>query len=137
MAGRLLFELFVFSIPFAVFGLYLLVTASAEQEGRRKWPIQSLFLTGIGLAVVAWFALIFLEPKDRGICHEPARFEDGVLIPARDYPCQHDVTQIGVPRERDGIREAQGAEGPEETRDPSEIRARAPVTRDSDSEEPE
>ena len=58
MAGRIVFELFIFSIPFIVFGLYLLATSNAEQEGKRKWPINILFLCGIGLATVAWFVLI-------------------------------------------------------------------------------
>ena len=44
MAGRIVFELFIFSIPFLVFGLYLLATTNAEQEGKRKWPVNILFL---------------------------------------------------------------------------------------------
>ena len=40
MAGRLLFELFIFSLPFLVFGIYTLATRSAEEAGKRKWPIQ-------------------------------------------------------------------------------------------------
>ena len=121
MAGRLLFEFVVFSIPFVVFGLYLLATASAEQEGRRKWPINTLFLIGIGLATIVWFILILMEDKQRDICHEPARFENGVLIPARDYPCEHDVTNVGMPRERDSLREAHGADdAPAEADDPSD-----------------
>lgn len=129
MAGRILFEIFIFSIPFIVFGLYLLATAEAEQEGRRKWPINTLFLCGIGLATVAWFALILLEPKQRDICHEPARYENGKIIPARDYPCEHNITNVGVPGSREGMRSATGASGPNtRIHDSEEIRARAPDT---------
>ena len=35
MAGRIVFELFIFSIPFIVFGLYLLATSNAQQEGKK------------------------------------------------------------------------------------------------------
>ena len=101
MAGRLVFELFIFSIPFLVFGLYVLVTTNAEVEGRRKWPIQILFLIGLGLATAVWFLLILLEKKERDVCHEPARFENGVIIPARDYPCEQNVRDVGVPLKRD------------------------------------
>lgn len=97
MVGRLIFEVFVFSIPFLVFGLYLLVTKSAEERGQRKWPIQILFLIGIALATIAWFVLIFLEPKPRDVCREPARFENGVLIPERTYPCEHRLEDVGLP----------------------------------------
>ena len=34
MAGRLLFEVFVFSLPFLVFGIYTLATRSAEEAGK-------------------------------------------------------------------------------------------------------
>ena len=115
-----------------MFGLYLLATSNAQQEGKRKWPINILFLCGIGLATVAWFVLILLEPKERDICHEPARLENGKLIPARDYPCEHDVRNVGIPLERDGVRSARGATGPgTEIHDAGEIRATAPNTEDA------
>ncbi|KCZ53058.1 DUF6111 family protein [Hyphomonas pacifica] len=127
MAGRIIFELFIFSIPFIVFGLYLLATSSAEQEGRRKWPINMLFLIGIGLATITWFVLILMEPKQRDICHEPARFENGKITPARDYPCDPHVENVGLPGERSDVRPANGATG-ETTgmHDASEIGARPP-----------
>lgn len=101
MAGRLLFEVFVFSLPFLVFGLYLLATRSAVDAGQRKWPVQMLFLIGIGLATIAWFVMIALEPRNRGMCIEPERVENGVVIPARTYPCEHRPEDVGIPRPRE------------------------------------
>lgn len=98
MAGRLLIELFIFSLPFLVFGLFLLATQSAEDAGRRKWPVQMLFAVGLGLATIAWFVMIALEPRDRGLCTEPARVENGIVIPARSYPCEHNTQDVGIPR---------------------------------------
>lgn len=100
MAGRLLFELFIFSLPFLVFGLYLLATRSAEDAGKRKWPIQMLFLIGLGLATLAWFVLILLEPRERNMCVEPARYENGQLIPARKYACERHPEDVGLQRGR-------------------------------------
>ncbi len=101
MAGRLLFEVFIFSLPFLVFGLYLLATRSAVDAGQRKWPIQMLFLIGIALATIAWFVMIALEPRSRGMCIEPARVENGQVIPARSYPCEHRPQDVGIPRPRE------------------------------------
>ncbi|MEQ9505180.1 MAG: DUF6111 family protein [Hyphomonas sp.] len=102
MAGRLLIELFIFSLPFLVFGTFLLATQSAEDAGRRKWPVQMLFLIGIGLATAAWFIMIALEPRERGMCIEPARVENGVVVPARSYPCEHRPEDVGLPSARTG-----------------------------------
>jgi hypothetical protein len=101
VAGRLLFEVFVFSLPFLVFGIYLLATRSAEDAGQRKWPVQLLFAIGITLATIAWFVMIALEPRDRGMCIEPERVENGVVIPARSYPCEHRPQDVGIPRPRE------------------------------------
>jgi len=101
VAGRLLIELFIFSLPFLVFGLFLLATQSAEDAGQRRWPVQLLFAVGIALATIAWFVMIALEPRDRGMCIEPERVENGVVIPARSYPCEHRPGDVGIPRPRE------------------------------------
>jgi hypothetical protein len=101
VAGRLLFELFVVSLPFLVFGIYVLATRSAEEAGARKWPVQLLFAIGVVLATLAWFVLIALEPREQGMCIEPERVENGVVIPARSYPCEHRPEDVGVPRSRE------------------------------------
>lgn len=100
MAGRLLFELFVFSLPFLVFGIYVLATRSAEEAGRRKWPVQMLFAIGLALATIAWFVMIALEPRERDMCVEPARYENGQLIPQRTYPCERHTEDVGLQRGR-------------------------------------
>lgn len=100
MAGRLLIELFIVSLPFLVFGLFLLATQSAQDAGQRKWPVQLLFVIGIVLATIAWFVMIALEPRDRGRCIQPARVENGIVIPASTYPCEHHPGDVGVPQPR-------------------------------------
>jgi len=95
LAGRILFELFFFSIPFLVFGLYLLATATAEQEGARKWPINMLFLAGLGLAVAAYFLMAFMEKREPEMCQKPTRYVDGKLVPGEFYPCEHNLRDAG------------------------------------------
>ncbi|HPE48300.1 MAG TPA: DUF6111 family protein [Hyphomonas sp.] len=95
MAGRILFELFFFSIPFVIFGLYLAATAEAEQEGRRKWPINVLFLIGLSFAVIAYFVMAFMEDRTPTMCQKPTRYVDGKLVPGEKYPCEHDLKDAG------------------------------------------
>ncbi len=110
MAGRILFEIFFFSIPFVVFGLYLAATADAEQEGRRKWPINILFLCGIALATLAWVGLILMNDGDPDVCRRPSQFVDGKIVPGEEYPCEHDLSRQGKPGSDDPGGSAEGAE---------------------------
>jgi hypothetical protein len=102
LIGRILLQALIVALPFLVFGLYLYATRSAEDAGRRKWPVQLLFVIGLALTTIVWFAAILLEPRDQQECVEPARFEDGVLIPARTYPCERKPEDVGVPSSRRG-----------------------------------
>lgn len=114
MAGRLLLQAFILLLPFLVFWLYVLATRSAEDAGKRKWPIQILFVIGLGLTTLFWFAAILLEPRERDMCVEPARYENGQIIPARTYPCERRPEDVGVPRSR-----SQAAPVPASQDDPS------------------
>lgn len=89
MARRLLLELFLFLLPFAVFLAYR--AASKDLSIRDRWPLA--WLIGIG-AILAGGALVIsplLTPSDAGKCFEAARYENGKTIPAKRVPCE-DVT---------------------------------------------
>ncbi len=96
MAYRILLELALFLSPFATFGVYRMLVNEAEAEGRDVWPIRRLFLVGVVLAGGVWVYFILREDRQRGVCREPARFEDGVLIPERLYPCEVDVARASA-----------------------------------------
>jgi hypothetical protein len=100
LVGRILFQAFIVALPFIVFGLYLFATRSAEEAGRRQWPVQLLFVIGLFLTTAVWFAAILMEPRERNECVEPARFENGVLIPQRTYPCERRTEDVGLQRQR-------------------------------------
>jgi uncharacterized membrane protein len=101
LVGRLLFLFFVFALPFIVFALYLFAIRRAEEKGRRTWPISLLTAIGIGLVLIVALVMILTHPRERGMCQEPARVENGLVIPARTYPCEQRLQDVGVPRARE------------------------------------
>ncbi len=101
LAGRILFLLFVFALPYILFALYLLATRAAAEAGRRKWPVQALFAAGVGLALIAALWMILTHPRPRDMCLEPERVENGRIIPARTYPCERDLGNVGAPAPRE------------------------------------
>ena len=54
-----------------------------------------LFLIGLGLAVVGFFAMTFLEKRQPEMCQKPTRYVDGKLVPGELYPCEHDLRDAG------------------------------------------
>lgn len=125
MPYRIAIQLVFFLLPFIAFGLYVLATTDAEREGRRKWPIQALFLTGLALTTAVWFFKIFTENNERNLCIEPPRSENGQIIPARTYPCERDAN-FGAPTTDAPGTAASGVSDPKGLRDPAEISASAP-----------
>ena len=109
MASRVLFELFFFLLPFALFGLYRVAIAEAQQEGRSPWPIKRLFGAGMALAIGFWVLFIVIDHRGgRDECYRPARLENGVMIPGETYPCEKDHSHIGEPANDDPGGVAQG-----------------------------
>lgn len=125
MPYRIAIQLFFFLLPFMVFGIYVALTADAEREGRRKWPIQILFAIGLVLTTAVWFFKIFTENNDRNVCIEPPRNENGKIIPARTYDCERD-TNFGAPGTETPGGTASGVQYPEDLRDTSDISASSP-----------
>lgn len=101
MATRVLFQLVLFLLPFVLFAIYRIAIAEAQSEGRKPWPIRWLFGVGLALAIGSWLAFIFLDRGGREECYRPARMENGVMVPGETYPCDKDLSQIGIPRTDD------------------------------------
>lgn len=85
MATRILVELVLFLLPFAVFLAYR--AASRDLKVRDRWPLTTLTLVGAGLAVIALIITPLLAPSDDGKCYQAARYENGVSIPAQMVDC--------------------------------------------------
>ncbi len=124
---RIFFQLTLFLLPFVLFGLYRLAIVEAVQEGRKPWPIRVLFGTGLGLFLISWIVLLFLDRGGREECYRPSQIIDGVLVEGEKYACKKDLQNVGVPRSEDpgGRAEGVGAQGAD----------RDPVTSDDTSGE--
>jgi NADH:ubiquinone oxidoreductase subunit 3 (subunit A) len=85
MTRRILVELALFLIPFAVFFFYRL--ASREMRVADRWPLTMLVIVGGVLAVGVFVLEPLLSPSDKGKCYVAARYENGVTIPAQSMDC--------------------------------------------------
>lgn len=115
MPYRILMEFAIFLSPWVAYGLYRLAISDAEAEGRKAWPINALFGTGLVLATLLWAFFIFSEDRGRDICREPSSYDPVTqeLIPGREYECERDVSTVGIPRTREPG--SGGSEGVPET----------------------
>ena len=99
MPRFVLFELAMLLTPFVLFGIYRMAVTDAKIEGKKAWPITALFGAGLGLAVLAWAFLILREDRSLA-CSEPAYTdpETGAIVPARNYKCDVEFEDLGVPQ---------------------------------------
>jgi hypothetical protein len=123
MGARVLFQLVFFLLPFILFGLYRLAIAEAEQEGRKPWPIRVLFGIGLVLAVGSWLVFIFLDRGGGDQCYRASYIdqETGEFVEGSYYPCDRDVSGIGIPRSEDPGGQAEGIGEREQLSQPTEI----------------
>lgn len=106
-------QLVLFLLPFVAYAIYRLLVTDAQSEGRKTWPINALFAIGAVLALSGWTYLALNNGDSRGSCVEPARVEDGVIIPAKTVPCERDLRGVGRPNTDSPGRAAQGVSDPE------------------------
>jgi NADH:ubiquinone oxidoreductase subunit 3 (subunit A) len=85
MAQRALIEFLLFLMPFAVFLVYR--AASRDMMIRDRWPLTTLVLVGVGLAVAALVIGPLLEPSEQGKCYQATQYVNGKTIPAKEIPC--------------------------------------------------
>lgn len=99
MAYRVALQVAVFLLPFIMYAIYRLLITDAQADGRKVWPINTLFGVGAAMTIGLWVFLAAREPKDRDLCYEPARVENGVLVPGRQVPCDQsrEIINVGAP----------------------------------------
>jgi len=99
VAYRVALQLAVFLLPFIMYGVYRLLISDAQADGRKTWPINSLFGAGAALTLGLWVYLASREDKDRDNCYQPAGMENGVLVPGKQIPCPEgrSVIDVGAP----------------------------------------
>ena len=74
MTQRILVELLLFMIPFAVFLVYR--AASRDLKIKDRWPLTRLVIPPL------------LEPRESDKCFDPVRYDvKGEVIPPKEIPC--------------------------------------------------
>jgi hypothetical protein len=86
MTQRILVELLLFLVPFAVFLIYR--AASRDLRIRDQWPWTRLVVIGSVIAILGLIIPPLLEPRQDDKCFDPTRLTaDGVVVPPREIPC--------------------------------------------------
>ncbi|OYW43276.1 MAG: hypothetical protein B7Z38_02160 [Rhodobacterales bacterium 12-64-8] len=92
MAQRILLELLLFLVPFAVFLIYR--AASRDLRIRDRWPIVPLVVIGAAIAVLALILDPLLKPRETDKCYTSTRLNaEGIVEPPREIPC----TEVTMP----------------------------------------
>ena len=73
MTQRILVELLLFLIPFAVFLVYR--AASRDLKIKDRWPLTRLVIIGAVLAVLGLIIPPLLEPRESDKCFDPVRYD--------------------------------------------------------------
>jgi hypothetical protein len=85
MARTILTELLLFLVPFALYAL-VLYASRRDARDREHWPVRRVASLAIAGFVLVIGGLLYFAHFDRapttGV-YEPARYEDGKLIPGR------------------------------------------------------
>lgn len=86
MISRLLFDLLLFLLPFALYAAYLRVRDADEEARSKKHPWTALFISGLVLVAASFvFWGLFENANQRGV-YVPPHLEDGRLVPGRVIP---------------------------------------------------
>lgn len=84
MIGVLLRYALLFLLPFVLYGAWTAIArsrAQAHPPGWQDWPLLSLTAAGVALMLAGLFAAAFLQGDERGGVYDPARIEDGRIVP--------------------------------------------------------
>jgi hypothetical protein len=103
MISRILFDLLLFLLPFALYLAYLRLRQQ-DEETSTKHPWTALFISGLVLVAASFvFWGLFENPNQRGV-YIPPHLEDGRLVPGRVVPeAESDSRSTGGPVETDRV----------------------------------
>lgn len=86
MTQRILTELLLFLIPFAVFLVYR--AASRDLRIKDRWPLTRLVVIGAIIAVLGLVIPPLLEPREADKCFDPVRYDgEGHVVPPKEIDC--------------------------------------------------
>ena len=83
MISRILFDVLLFLLPFALYAAYLRVREVDEEVASKQHPWTALFFSGLVLVAASFvFWGLFENANQRGV-YVPPHLEDGRLVPGR------------------------------------------------------
>jgi Family of unknown function (DUF6111) len=86
MTQRILIELLLFLIPFAVFLVYR--AASRDLKIKDRWPLTRLVIAGGAIALLGLIIPPLLEPRESETCYSAVMYDaEGRVIPPHKIPC--------------------------------------------------
>jgi hypothetical protein len=92
MTQRILIEVLLFLIPFAVFLVYR--AASRDLRVRDRWPLTRLVIIGGVIAVLGLILPALLQPRETEKCYDPVRYDaEGRIVPPKEIDC----AQVALP----------------------------------------
>ena len=92
MTQRILFEVLLFLIPFAVFLVYR--AASRDLRVRDRWPLTRLVIIGGVIAVLGLILPAIFQPRETEKCYDPVRYDaEGRIVPPKEIDC----AQVALP----------------------------------------
>ena len=86
MTQRILIEVLLFLIPFAVFLVYR--AASRDLRVRDRWPLTRLVIIGGVIAVLGLILPALFQPRETEKCYDPVRYDaEGRIVPPKEIDC--------------------------------------------------
>ena len=86
MTQRILIELLLFSIPFAVFLVYR--AASRDLKIKDRWPLTRLVIVGAVIAILGLIIPPLFEQRDTNLCGTPTQYTaEGKVVRSERVAC--------------------------------------------------
>ena len=88
MIRRILIEVLLFLLPFALYGIYWQLIGRGKDEEGRRHPWAMLFIIGLVLVIISFFVWAVSEGDPREGVYVPPHVEDGRIVPGRVVPAE-------------------------------------------------
>lgn len=87
MIRRILYEVLLFLLPFALYGVYWRLSGGKGGESRRH-PWTTLFIVGLVLVIASFFLWAYEDGEPREGTYVPPHVQDGRIVPGHVEPAR-------------------------------------------------
>jgi hypothetical protein len=98
MMSRVIFDLLLFLLPFALYGAYLRLRKQDEDTPSGPHPWTALFAAGLALVAASFVFWGLIEDRNQKGVYVPPHLEDGRLVPGQVIPEPEASGQSGTDR---------------------------------------